>query len=152
VVVLTADDDERVGGTIERGQLLEFWRCRPRRVFLVHPIEQRQLQLDWIDERHLMTARRQCPLDEPRDSDALAIHPYRPDEHDDSHDVASLPSPGPGDRAESAPRATMPGTDSPVERREPLRRQSRTRGQDPRGRGATGAAARNALALLVSRQ
>src|SRR5688572_15638588 len=78
VVVLARYDDERVGGAVERGEPLERFRRAAFRILLVHSVEQRKLDLDWIDQRHSVSARFETSPHEPSGTNPLPVASNRP--------------------------------------------------------------------------
>src|SRR5919197_5480861 len=83
MVIFAADHHESVRCAIDGRERFERSRRAALRILLVHPIEQRQLQRDRINQARSMTARDELLLDELRRFDALTVCSYRSDEDDD---------------------------------------------------------------------
>jgi len=90
VVVLARHDDECVGRAIERRQRFERLRRFTLRVLLVHAVEQRQLHLERVDKRHVVSPCPKTALDEPGGANALPVAAHRPVEEDDFQGHALL--------------------------------------------------------------
>src|SRR5208337_2130456 len=73
VVVLSADDDERIGRTDPCGQPFEDLRRLALLVFLVHFLQQGELVLQRVDQRRLVPARLAGLDEKSRRLDALAV-------------------------------------------------------------------------------
>ena len=58
-------------------------RSAAPRIFLVHAVEQRQLQLLRVDQGNRMTAIGELALDIPRHSQSLAIRAHRAKQHNE---------------------------------------------------------------------
>jgi hypothetical protein len=88
VVVFAADHYKRVGRSVQQSEPFENRRRLPFLVFFVHPVQQRQLHLDGIDECEIVSTRGQRLLDLPDGLDALAVGPDGAHEDDavQSHD------------------------------------------------------------------
>src|SRR5271157_458544 len=73
VVVLSADDDERIGRTDPRGQPFEDLGRLALLVFLVHFLQQGELILQRVDQRRLVPAGHASLDEKSRRLDALAV-------------------------------------------------------------------------------
>ena len=86
VVVLGAHHDERVGRAVQSRELLERFGGLPLFMLFVHAIQQRQAQLERVDERDLVATPLERPLDIARGFDTLTVRPHRPE---DDHELQS---------------------------------------------------------------
>src|SRR3954451_3246772 len=80
VIVLARHDHEAVDLAVEGGQPLHDGRGLALRVLLVHPVEQRQLALERVDQRRLVAALAQLLQDEAGGADARPVAPHRAEE------------------------------------------------------------------------
>ena len=73
VIIFAADHQEAVGAAIERRESLQHLRRFAGRIFLVHPVEQRKLQLERVDQHRLVAAGGERVGDEVRGANAHAV-------------------------------------------------------------------------------
>jgi hypothetical protein len=75
VIIFAADDQKPVGAAVQLRELLKLvWRL-PSWMLLVHPIEERELQFERIDEVHLVPTAFEFLDDQPRCPVAHSITP-----------------------------------------------------------------------------
>ena len=81
MVVLRRHDHEGVRPAEQAGEALERLRRLALRVFLVHAVEERQLQLERVDERRLVPELAELAHDEARGADPLPVGPDGAQDH-----------------------------------------------------------------------